>query len=274
MPAKAWVRAVFGVGIGVAPVVALVMLAAGPVPVVVRIGALALAAGWLALAALVCWHVLPDLDLPGRTFRRGPAGRREIALTFDDGPNGEHTRQILDTLARHGAKATFFCVGGAVRQHPGLVARMVAEGHEVGNHTHTHALLPTLPEDELAAEIDEAQRAIADAGVPEPRLFRAPKGFKHRSLHRLLRERGLTLVGWTRGVWDTDRPGVATIARRARPAIEDGAILLLHDGHAGLDRSQTAEALELILHECERRGLVPVTLGRMMRARSRPDANA
>jgi peptidoglycan/xylan/chitin deacetylase (PgdA/CDA1 family) len=212
------------------------------------------------------------VDLPGRTVRRGPRGKGRIALTFDDGPNGELTRVVLDVLATYEAKATFFCVGASARAQPALIRRMVDEGHEIGNHTLDHALLTRLSKAEVHREIEGAQAAIMAAGAPRPRLFRAPKGFKSLYLPGVLRDTGLRLVGWTRGVWDTDRPGVATIVRRATPALRDGHILLLHDGLAGLDRSQTALALRDILEHCRQRGLTPVTVAQLldMPARQRP----
>jgi peptidoglycan/xylan/chitin deacetylase (PgdA/CDA1 family) len=253
MPVRAWLRAVLSV-----------VLALGPPGGLVASGHPGWALAWLLVALAVAWHLLPDLDLPGRTVRRGPRGGGRIALTFDDGPNGEATRVILDVLAAHGAKATFFCVGEAARAQPGLVRRMVAEGHEVGNHTLGHALLPRLPRAAVRREVAGAQRALIDAGAPPPRLFRAPKGFKSVHLPATLRGAGLRLGGWTRGVWDTVRPGVAEIVRRARPALRDGHILLLHDGLPGLDRTQTALALGEILALCRRRGLTPVTVAQLL----------
>jgi peptidoglycan/xylan/chitin deacetylase (PgdA/CDA1 family) len=208
----------------------------------------------IGVALYLTWLYLPDV---GRAPTRGRAGARRVALTFDDGP-GPDTERVLDALARHGARATFFCVGEAARRRPELVRRMVAAGHVVGNHTLEHKKLPWLARAELVRQIDAAQAALVAAGAPSPTLFRAPHGFKSPFLARALARRGLRLVAWTRGVWDTERPGADVIARRSLAALEDGAILLLHDG--GGDRAQTAEALDAILEACARRGLRPVTL--------------
>jgi peptidoglycan/xylan/chitin deacetylase (PgdA/CDA1 family) len=263
MPPKVWRRTLLGAVSFLVVEGALVSTATSSAYPAVRMVSWLLVSAVVAATAFVLWHLLPDLDLPGRTLQRLPRGQGLIALTFDDGPNGIHTEAILDTLAREGAHATFFVVGESARRQPDLVRRMVRDGHEVGNHTFSHALLPTLPTDDVARQLDEAQRAIVKSGAPPPRFFRAPKGFKHRRLHHLLDERSLTLCGWTRGVWDTDRPGVDVIVARAMSALVDGAILLLHDGLAGLDRSQTAEALDRILALCRERGLTPVTLGQV-----------
>lgn len=263
VPPKAWLRAISGslaavVALG-APVIA-ALGTQGPA----RIAFVALALAVLALVVAVLWLYLPDVDLPGRTIRSGPRGTRAIAITFDDGPDPVHTPRILDVLARHGARATFFCVGASVRQAPALARRMAREGHELGNHTFTHRLLPRAARADVEQEVADTQAAFVRIGLPRPRLFRAPKGFKSFFLPAVLRREGLRLVGWSRGVWDTDRPGAEVIARRAARALVPGAILLLHDGLAGRDRSQTVAALDAILAECARRELTCVTISQLL----------
>jgi len=220
--------------------------------------------GLLGVGVYLAWVYLPDVDWPGASPRRGRAGQGRIALTFDDGPNGADTEAILDTLRRHDARATFFCVGEAARAQPALLSRMVAEGHVVGNHTMNHRKLAWLPPAEVDRQIASAQQALIDAGAPPPTLFRAPHGFKSLFLRPALRRAGLRLVAWTHGVWDTDRPGADVIAARSIKRLHDGVILLLHDGGLGKDRSQTATALDAILTECARRNLRPVTLPEML----------
>jgi peptidoglycan/xylan/chitin deacetylase (PgdA/CDA1 family) len=227
----------------------------------VRLLVLAVLTAAILFGLYCAWLYLPDVS---RAPRRGRRGRRRIALTFDDGPNGADTARVLDTLARHGARATFFCVGEAARRQPALVRRMVEEGHVVGNHTLEHRKLPWCSRAEVARQIDGAQAALIDAGAPPPTLFRAPHGFKSPHLPGALARQSLSLVAWTHGVWDTDRPGSAEIVRRSLGKLDDGVILLLHDGTLGADRSQTAEALDAILVECARRGLTPVTLPELL----------
>jgi peptidoglycan/xylan/chitin deacetylase (PgdA/CDA1 family) len=215
---------------------------------------------FVAVALYFAWLYLPDV---GRAPTRGVRGRGCVALTFDDGP-GADTARVLDVLMRHGARATFFCVGEAARARPDLVRRICAEGHVVGNHTLEHRALPWLRRREVVRQIVAAQAALVAAGAPPPTLFRAPHGWKSPLLAGALARSRLQLVAWTRGVWDTARPGAATIARRSLRALDDGAILLLHDG--GGDRAQTAEALDAILAECARRNLRAVTLPEILAA--------
>jgi peptidoglycan-N-acetylglucosamine deacetylase len=236
-----------------------------------RILALSVLAFALLAGAYLAWVYLPDVDLPGRSPRRGlsGSGRARVALTFDDGPNGADTAAILDVLARHGAKATFFVVGEAARKHPELVRRMVDEGHVVGSHTDSHRKLAWLSPDAIARELDGAADAIVAAGAPAPAWFRAPHGFKSPFLPSALRRRGLRLVAWTHGVWDTDRPGAEHIAERAIGCLDDGEILLLHDGTLGADRSQTATALERIVATAIERGIALVSVPEILNAGAR-----
>jgi peptidoglycan/xylan/chitin deacetylase (PgdA/CDA1 family) len=210
----------------------------------------------------LAWLYLPDVDLPGRSPRRGlpsPSAPR-AALTFDDGPNGADTAAVLDALRRHGARATFFVVGEAARKHPELVRRMIDEGHVVGSHTDRHTKLPWLSRAAVERELDDASAAIVAAGAPRPAWFRAPHGFKSPFLPGALRRRGMRMVAWTHGVWDTDRPGAEVIAERAIGCLVDREILLLHDGTLGADRSQTADALEHILAGAAERRIELVTV--------------
>jgi peptidoglycan-N-acetylglucosamine deacetylase len=223
----------------------------------------------LIAGAYFAWVYLPDFDLPGRSPRRGrPAadGRTRVALTFDDGPNGVDTAAILDVLRRYGVHATFFVVGQAARRYPELVRRMVDEGHVVGSHTDSHRKLAWLSAEDIARELDGAADAITAAGAPPPAWFRAPHGFKSPFLPAALRRRGLQLVAWTHGVWDTDRPGADAIAERAIGCLDDGEILLLHDGTMGADRSQTASALERIVAAARQRGVALVSLPEILGA--------
>jgi peptidoglycan/xylan/chitin deacetylase (PgdA/CDA1 family) len=220
----------------------------------------ALLAGLVAtvpLGLMLAWLYYPTFNPVGACFHTAPAGQRQIAITFDDGPS-EHTETILDALAAARARATFFWIGERVRARPDLVKRAIADGHAIGNHTDGHRKLPLASPAEVEAQIARAQDALREAGAGDVTLFRAPHGFKSVFLGPTLRRHGLTLIGWTRGIWDTDNPGVPVIVQRALVDMSDGEVLLLHDG--GGDRRQTAAALPLILEGVRARGLEPVTI--------------
>ncbi|MGI5179416.1 bifunctional polysaccharide deacetylase/glycosyltransferase family 2 protein [Dactylosporangium sp. CA-152071] len=162
-----------------------------------------------------------------------PAGA--VALTFDDGPDPRWTPLILDALRRHHARATFFVVGSRVNQHPDLVRRIVAEGHELGVHTFTHADLAALPAWRQRLELDLTRTAIAAATGRTVRLLRPP----YLSVPERL-PAGFLTVMTDRDTQDWQRPGVDAIVAAAAP----GGVVLLHDG--GGDRTQTVAAVERI----------------------------
>jgi peptidoglycan/xylan/chitin deacetylase (PgdA/CDA1 family) len=216
------------------------------------------AAGLLAMQAL--WV---PFDLTGRSLRRGPRSARKVALTFDDGPSDD-TPAVLDALSEAGVKATFFVLGEASRRRPELIREIARRGHLVGLHGHTHAKLVVAGPSRVADELDRCANAIRAAGVRPAPFFRAPHGFRGPFLGRALRARGLTLVGWTRGVWDTERPGAATIVERACCDMQPGEIVLLHDGcgtpRIDPRRDQTAAAVPEIVRRWRAAGYTFVTM--------------
>jgi peptidoglycan/xylan/chitin deacetylase (PgdA/CDA1 family) len=213
-----------------------------------------------ATGALAAYIYIPGFDFAGRFPWRGPRDRNAVAITFDDGPNGHDTGSILDTLARHGAKATFFLLGRSVDAHPDVARRIAAEGHAIGTHTQNHKKLHFASRAEIESEVKAGVETLKRHGIRNDRLFRAPHGLKSPFLPRVLRNNGLRAIAWTDGVWDTDQPGVDVIVARSVSRLRPGEILLLHDGGSGTDRSQTAAALEPILVYCRNRGLACVTI--------------
>lgn len=232
----------------------------------------------VAAAALLALHAFwPPFDLAGRTLRAGRGGGRLVALTFDDGPSDD-TPAVLDALDRAGAPATFFVLGEAAERRPDLVREIARRGHAVALHGHTHARLVLAGPRRVAEELDRCRDAIRRAGVEPARLFRAPHGWKGPFLPGALRARGLTLVAWTRGAWDTERPGAAEIAARASRRPRPGEILLLHDGCGtpGADprRDQTAEAVPEIVRRWRAEGYEFVGLDRLARGMRVAEAGA
>src|SRR3989454_11294559 len=166
----------------------------------------------------------------------------------------------LDTLAGLGVPAGFFMVGEHVRRFPGIARRVVAAGHEVGNHTLRHPKLHFRGPRRIDAELTGAHAVIANATGRAPRSFRAPHGYRNPFVTRSARRLGYTVFGWTFGVWDSDpRVSAAEIRRRVARKLRPGAIILLHDGDgydpAG-DRRRTAEALPGIIADARAAGYV------------------
>jgi chitooligosaccharide deacetylase len=178
---------------------------------------------------------------------------KPVALTFDDGPSA-WTPMVLDLLREHEARATFFVIGERVREHPDLVQRIVAEGHEVGSHTLTHPRLTEIPEDEVRREIQGGQDAVEEVLGNAPRLFRAPGFYAERRELAIVEELGLEAVfaqvdprDWEPG---RDSHTIFTLVLRD---LHEGAIVDLHDGFpppptiSRDDCTPTVEALDHLL---------------------------
>lgn len=233
-----------------------------------RLGKALVAAG-AAVDGLFVYSVLvPNFPLGGRLYYSGRREGNRLALTFDDGPRPPYTGQILDTLKKEGVPATFFVLGENARRYPELVKRIEVEGHRVANHGRDHSILMFAGGGEALSQVEDADRALRDAGVSDPApLFRAPHGWLSPVAHRTLSRHGYRVTGWSKGVWDTASPGVGTIVSRTRELLRPGNILLLHDGWSGSgeeDRSQTVEALAMIIRDAKSRGLQFVTVEQMM----------
>jgi cellulose synthase/poly-beta-1,6-N-acetylglucosamine synthase-like glycosyltransferase/peptidoglycan/xylan/chitin deacetylase (PgdA/CDA1 family) len=199
----------------------------------------------------------------GSTSARLPS--RTIALTFDDGPDPAWTPQVLDALKKYGAKATFFAVGSKVAKYPELARRIVAEGHELGNHTYAHADLAAVPGWRLRLELSLTQRALAGATGLYTTLARPPysstpaaiSGPQWASMKELAAE-GYLLALTDLDTKDWSRPGTAKIVTSSLPAKGRGAVIMMHD--SGGDRRQTVEAVDLVLKDLTGKGYRAVTV--------------
>jgi peptidoglycan/xylan/chitin deacetylase (PgdA/CDA1 family) len=177
------------------------------------------------------------------------------ALTFDDGP-AECTSALLEVLARHDARATFFVIGQRAARRRELVRRIAREGHEVGNHSWSHPDLRALAPAALRVELERTSDAIERATGERPSLFRPPYGFTNRAVRDAASALGMRSVLWDVSTDDWLRPGAGQIAAVLRAA-SPGAVVLMHDGRAGAgrgERSQTVAAVARLLAERKPRG--------------------
>ncbi len=166
-----------------------------------------------------------------------------LALTFDDGPQPQITPQVLDILARHHVRATFFLIGLHVPGNEALVQRMYTEGHEIGNHSWSHVDFTTLAPDEIEDQIARTQAAITAAGVPAPRLFRPPYG----AINPVVRSHvPLTIAMWNADPEDWHKPRAAQIVASVEAAAGPGKVIDMHD-----IKQPTADALDQILTDLQ-----------------------
>lgn len=193
--------------------------------------ALALAL-WFGPDLLVVYHLLvPNAQGIVRMHRRFRTTQTEVWLTIDDGPDPDDTPRLLALLAEHGARATFFVIGERAARHPELIRAIVAGGHEVAHHTHTHPLATfwCAGPARVAREIDATLAVLRGQGV-KPGRFRPPAGIKSLWLPGALRARGLAAVGWSaRGLEFLSQDPAGVTARVLR-GLAPGAILLMHEG--------------------------------------------
>ena len=191
---------------------------------------------------------------------------RKVALTFDDGPDPVWTPRVLDTLAEAGARATFFVVAPLAGRHPGLLRRMVEEGHEVAFHCDRHARHDRMAAAEIEADAREGLRTLRALGH-KVQDWRAPWGVVTGDTVQVAEELGLRLVGWTADSEDWRGGSVDEMLGRLAQGMEAGAVALMHDAvgpgalRDGCD--QTVDLVAPLVSMARSRGLVPVPLGGM-----------
>ncbi len=224
--------------------------------------AAASAAGYQSMAPTGQWF--------GRTLAHGKRGRRQLALTFDDGPNDPHTLKLLEVLAKHNVKATFFMIGRYVRERPDIALAVAAAGHVIGNHTFTHPLLIFQSGAQTRVELTNCRHALEDTVGPHSKLFRPPFGGRRPATLRIARELGLEPVMWNITGYDWNAPPAAAIEAKVARRISAGGgdIILLHDGGhkaMGADRAQTVMAVDNLIRRYKDLGFEFLTIPEMMR---------
>jgi peptidoglycan/xylan/chitin deacetylase (PgdA/CDA1 family) len=222
-------------------------------------GTAAISVGYQSMAPKGQWF--------GRAFHGLPRSSKQIALTFDDGPNDPHTLNLLDVLAKNNVLATFFLIGRYVRRRPDIVAEIAKRGHVISNHTFTHPLLIFSSTKRLRQELSQCRDAIRDAAGEHSNLFRPPWGGRRPGLFPAVRQLGLEPVMWSVTGYDWNAPPAAYIERKVWARIRGGDVVLLHDGgHAGFgaNRSNTVKAVDALISRCKSQGYELATVPAMM----------
>jgi len=199
----------------------------------------------------------------GRTFVSGARGSKQIALTYDDGPNDPHTLRLMDVLARHNVRATFFLIGRYIQQRPDIVRDVVKAGHVVGNHTFTHPHLIVSSAIETRTQLEKCQQAVLEVTGESPRLFRPPFGGRRPVTLRIVRSLCMEPVMWNVTSWDWRTPPAEKIVQTCVRQMRGGDVILMHDGShiaMGADRSQTVIATDRLIERYKQEGFEFVTV--------------
>src|ERR1035438_9001420 len=225
----------------------------------VAAAAAASAAGYQSMAPTGQWY--------GRTLTGGIRGSKQIALTYDDGPNDPHTLRLLDVLAKHSVQATFFMIGRYVQQGPDIARAVAQAGHVIGNHTFTHPLLIFKSEAQTRMQLVECHQALEDAIGEHSNLFRPPFGGRRPATLRVARELRLQTVMWNVTGYDWNAPPAAVIEKKVARQMQGGDVILLHDGGyraMGADRAQTVIVTENLIRRYKDQGYDFVTVEKML----------
>ena len=211
--------------------------------------ATAISAGYQSMAPTGRWF--------GAALNNLGRGSKQLAMTYDDGPNDPHTFRLLEVLARHEVRATFFLIGRYVQQRPDIVREIVSAGHAVGNHSFSHPLLIFKSSAEIRQEITACERALSDAAGEHSKLFRPPFGGRRPAVFRVARQLGFDPVMWNVTGCDWSATSAEEIERKVSRNIRGGDIILLHDGghkNFGADRSHTVVATDKLITKYKTEG--------------------
>jgi peptidoglycan/xylan/chitin deacetylase (PgdA/CDA1 family) len=177
--------------------------------------------------------------------------RKEVILTFDDGPDPHYTGRVLDILLKYHIKALFFLIGDKANTHPEIVQRILAEGHQIGNHTQNHPIFFAMySRKKIAAEIDVAGQSLETLSQKPVRLFRPPIGYMNPSIASVLKKRGMKIIAWNVRSYDSFKNKEQLLSRLIR-LTKPRSIVLMHDNLA-----HTSEVLEAYILRAQSNGII------------------
>jgi peptidoglycan-N-acetylglucosamine deacetylase len=208
------------------------------------------------------------IDTPKLSVNGIKTQQRVCAMTFDDGPHPTLTPQLLKILRDRGIHATFYLIGKSAETYPEIVRQIIAEGHEIGNHTWTHANLANCSDSKLRSELDKTEKVIYSITGYRPQTMRPPYGATNTRIKQLIySEYGYPSVLWSVDPQDWRKPGVSVVVQRLVDGVHPGAILLAHDIH-----SSTIAAMPYALDQILAKGYYFVTVTQLI-SMEQPQAN-
>ena len=209
----------------------------------------------------------PSISLPSNisgnskiSWSRGTSNGKYIAMTFDDGPVASNTTRVLNMLKQRNIKATFYVIGRRAKNNPAIMRRMVAEGHEVGNHTWTHGNLKKMSNSQVRSELNRTRDVIIASTGIKPRTMRPPYGaLSTRQRKMIFSEFGYPAIFWDVDPEDWKKPGISVIRNRIVSHTKAGSIILLHDLH-----KSSVDAVPSTLDALLRKGYKFVTVSQLI----------
>jgi peptidoglycan/xylan/chitin deacetylase (PgdA/CDA1 family) len=219
------------------------------------------------VATAAGYHTMsPTSQLYGATLVRS-RNKRQLALTYDDGPNDPYTLNLLDVLAKHGVRATFFMLGQRVVERPKIAETVARAGHSIGNHSHTHPNLILSSTAQRRHQIEACERAMTDAVGRHSKLFRPPFGGRTPGVLQMARQMNYLPVMWSVTAYDWRPYSPEKIEQIVARQVRGGDILLLHDGghlRMGVDRSASVAVTDRIIRRYKDQGFEFVTVEEMV----------
>jgi peptidoglycan-N-acetylglucosamine deacetylase len=197
------------------------------------------------------------------TFYHGSKYQRQVALTFDDGPDNHYTPQILDILKRENIKSTFFVVGQMTQKYPDTLKRIYREGHTIGNHSWSHPVFPNLSKANVIKQLDVTNNTVRNIIDRSPLLFRPPYGAMNKGLEKLVASKGYKIIYWDVDTVDWDNKTVAEILQTVKKQSKTGSIILQHcAGDSSIQA--TVQALPAIIDYFKQQGYQFVTIDQLI----------
>lgn len=206
---------------------------------------------WIHLFVLVqfCGAYFIGMNFHVNSLNSLGTNEKKVVLTFDDGPHHPNTTRVLEVLKKHGVKAVFFVIGKNIEAGDSIMRQLIAEGHQIGNHSFSHdAKIDLWPAKKISADLAACQ-AFIERYQPGQQIFRPPYGVTNPNMAKAIKQNGLQSIGWNIRSYDTSIKDVEKIKRRVLSRLKPGAIILLHDR---LD--DMPELLETLIPAIKERG--------------------
>ncbi|MBE6544412.1 MAG: polysaccharide deacetylase family protein [Ruminococcaceae bacterium] len=219
------------------------------------------------VALVLCLSCLlaPSFNYPvnaSSVYHCGGNGKRQVALTFDDGPHPDYTPAILSILEEYKVPATFFVIGENARQYPELVKKEYNMGNEIGNHTFSHPAVSKTSYNDLINETELVDGEILALTGKAPKIFRPPGGVCDKNVGKVAKEKNYSVILWTVDTKDWQIPPTHDIVSCVKTNLRPGAIILFHDYVWGA--SNTPEALRILIPHILDEGYEIVTVSELL----------